>query len=84
MEHRSSDASLRGQPVALSPVTLQALLRECACCYRAGRLTEAEHVCRQVLASEIAHYRRALDLQPDIAQAHNNLGNVLVNVGKQE
>ncbi|HEY1934530.1 MAG TPA: sulfotransferase [Acetobacteraceae bacterium] len=55
MEQSAADARLRGQAISLSPGMLQALLRECARCYRAGHLAEAEQVCRQVLASDPRH-----------------------------
>jgi len=42
-------------------------------CHQAGNLTEA-----------VAHYRQALDLDPNHAQAHNNLGNALFQLGKRD
>ena len=41
------------------------------CCSDQGKLDEA-----------IACYRRALELKPDYAVAHNNLGNALKDQGK--
>lgn len=52
MQQRPADVPFGGQPIALSPAILQALLREAARCYRARRPAEAEQLCRQVLASD--------------------------------
>ena len=55
MAQRPPDAPLAGVAVSLSPMMLQALLGECARCYRAGRLQDAEQIARQVLASDPRH-----------------------------
>ena len=36
------------------------------------------------IAEAVACYRRALELKPDYAEAHNNLGNALKDQGKPD
>ncbi len=54
-QDRSANDQPGGRPATRSPATLQALFGEAVRCLQAGRLAEAEQLCRQILAVDARH-----------------------------
>jgi tetratricopeptide (TPR) repeat protein len=71
----------RGRPSTLSPTTLRVLLSEAFRCQQAGRLDEAEQLCRQVLAVDANHVD-ALHFLGLIAQQTGRLATAISMIGR--